>query len=307
MKLYNNKNGLPFIAQPDPYIFRDKNGGYYIYTTGSHIFSSNELTGAWEYKGDFLDKPEKVSCWGPCIIEIDGWYYLYYSDTGDVDEDDHCQAIRVAVADNPLGPFTYKDTLLPPFSIDPHVVRTEAGIFIFYCNNDYSSDRVGTVVMCDRMENPIRVEGNPVCAIKPTIDEEIFQRDRFRTGEHWHTVEGAYYFHVGTTHFLMYSGACYQNPTYFIGYCVAYGPENVDLRMLEWKKYPNDTTYAPLLKENAFVEGMGHNSIIEENGRYYIVYHGRDKGMHEEGKDVRTARMDELRINGDELEVEITR
>ena len=307
MKLYKSEEGMPLLAQPDPFIFRAREGGYYLYTTGAHIFYSRELIGTWQYQGDFLDGPEKERCWGPCMLEEGGRYYLYYSNTELENTDDHNQAIRIAVAEHPLGPFVSKGMLLPPFSIDPHVVRTAGGLFIFYCNNDYSSERVGTVVMCDRMLDPLTVEGKPVRMIKPTMDEEVFQKNRFKEGEHWHTVEGACYFHVGRTHFLMYSGACYQNPTYFIGYCVAHGAEDADLRELKWRKYPDDSTYAPLLKENSFVEGMGHNSVIEENGNFYIVYHGRDKGKMTAGVDTRSARIDRLYIDGDRLEVRVTK
>lgn len=109
----------------------------------------------------------------------------------------------------------------------------------------------------------------------------------------------------------MYSGACHQNPTYFIGYSVAHGSPDADLRTLDWKKYPDDTTYAPLLSKNDFVEGMGHNSVIFDNGKCYIVYHGRDKegraSREETAEDTRSARIDEMKIDGDVLSVVPTR
>ncbi|MFR1369643.1 MAG: hypothetical protein ACLSA0_05385 [Eisenbergiella massiliensis] len=105
----------------------------------------------------------------------------------------------------------------------------------------------------------------------------------------------------------MYSGACHQNPTYFIGYSVAHGDPDADLRTLDWKKFPDDTTYAPLLSKNDFVEGMGHNSVIFDNGTCYIVYHGRDIGDINLPEDARSARIDEMKIDGDVLSVEVTR
>lgn len=105
----------------------------------------------------------------------------------------------------------------------------------------------------------------------------------------------------------MYSGACHQNPTYFIGYSVAHGDPDADLRTLDWKKFPDDTTYAPLLSKNDFVEGMGHNSVIFDNGTCYIVYHGRDIGDIKLPEDARSARIDEMKIDGDVLSVEVTR
>lgn len=251
------------------------------------------------------------NCWAPCVIEIDGKYYMYYSSMDADDEDEHGQTMRVAVSDSPGGEFRLVKNLLPPFSIDPHAVITPSGMYFFYCVNEYEAERVGTVVMCDKMTDPFTLEGNPVCVIRPTLDEEIYQRDRFKEGQHWHTIEGAFYFCVGNTHYLMYSGACHQNPTYFIGYSVAHGSPDADLRTLDWKKYPDDTTYAPLLSKNDFVEGMGHNSVIFDNGKCYIVYHGRDKegraSREETAEDTRSARIDEMKIDGDVLSVVPTR
>lgn len=122
-------------------------------------------------------------------------------------------------------------------------------------------------------------------------------------GQHWHTIEGAFYFYKDGIHYLMYSGACYQNPTYFIGYCTAKGPEDADLRTLEWKKYPDENTYAPLLTKNEIAEGLGHNSVLYEDGKYYIVYHARDYGDIEKKEDTRSARIDELIVDDGKLSV----
>ena len=37
--------------------------------------------------------------------------------------------------------------------------------------------------------------------VRPTMDEEIFMRDRFEKGKDWYTVEGAFYFRKGDWHF----------------------------------------------------------------------------------------------------------
>jgi len=308
MKLYKRKsvNDPTPLGQADPYMIK-ANGKYYVYATGPQLYVSENLTEGWEYKGCPLDMNGFHSVWAPCVIEIDGKYYMYFSAVDDGKDDQHEQTLRVAVADNPEGPFVTIKKVLPPFSIDPHVVKNASGIYNFYCQNIHDAERVGTHIFCDKMTDPENMEGNPVCVIRPTIDEEIFMKDRFKPGEHWHTVEGAFYFNVGETHFLMYSGACYMNPTYFIGYAVAHGPVDADLRTLDWKKYPDETTYAPLLCNTDWIEGMGHNSVLEEDGKHYIVYHGRDWGDAELSQDARSARFDELIVDGDVLKVNLTR
>lgn len=306
MKLYEKKDNDPApLGQADPYMIRAEDGRYYLYASGAHLFSSNRLKAGWQYDGVCLDAPGQKSIWAPSVIWLENKYYMYYSSIPQEQDGDHFQTMRVAVSDRPEGPFTYVKDLLPPFSIDPHVVQTPSGLYMFYCNNDEQAQRAGTFVQCDKMTDPYTMLGEPVAVIVPTIDEEIFRRDRFREGQHWHTIEGAFYFYHASTHYLMYSGACYQNPTYFIGYSVACGPEEADLRTLEWKKYPDASTYAPLMCKNSFVEGVGHNSVIRDAGHYYVVYHGRDYTDRSDA-DTRVARIDEMKINGDILGVTMT-
>lgn len=100
----------------------------------------------------------------------------------------------------------------------------------------------------------------------------------------------------------MYSGGSYSNDSYFIGYSYAVGTVN-DLRELNFQKYPNNNTYSPLLKNDNLCEGMGHNSVIKTNEKYYIVFHARDHGLSKLDYDTRTARIAELIINKEKITV----
>ncbi len=180
-----------------------------------------------------------------------------------------------------------------PFSIDPHVVVSGGELYLFYSLNDYEAERAGTLVVVDKMLSPTEATGNPKIVVRGTIDEEIFARDRFKAGQHWHTLEGAFYFRVGNWHYITYSGNCYQNPPYYIGYATCYSEED-DLTKLEFHKYPNENTYAPLLRANAVEEGTGHNSVLVEGDRGYIFYHGRDAVAASQAEERRTARVAEF-------------
>lgn len=307
MKVYKRKTNDPApLAQADPYMIKGKDGRFYLYATDGQLYSSDKLFGDWKYEGICLHMPGQKICWAPSVIEINNQYYMYYSSVDENCQEEHGHAMRVAVSDSPYGIFEYKKTILPPFSIDAHVVETPSGQYMFYCNNDYDAERAGTRILCDRMADPFTMEGNPVCVVPPTLDEEIYMKNRFKPGQHWHTVEGAFYFYHDGYHFLMYSGACYQNPTYFIGYCVAKGKKEDDLRKIDWHKYPDDHTYSPLLTKNEFIEGTGHNSVIFDQGKCYIVYHGRDYGDVDKEEDARSARIDEMKIDGEHLTVRMT-
>ncbi len=277
-------------AQPDPYVIKSK-GKFYLYCTGNngvHLYESEAIDGEWAYKGLALKVDGEKEYWAPCVIEIDNKYYMYYSSMPSSSFDVHTQAIKVAVSDGPAGPFKVVKQILPPFSIDPHVVENKEGLFIFYSLNDYDAVRAGTLIVADKMNDPLSVSSNPRKIVAPTLDEEIFERDRFKKGQHWHTVEGAFYFKKDGYHYCMYSGNCFEKAAYHIGYAVC-EDKNDMLNELDFKKYPFSTTYQPLLCSDNTEISTGHNSVIEEGGQLYVFYHGRDVDSGLTGDD-RTAR-----------------
>ncbi len=308
MKLYKRAVNDPApLGQADPFIFAH-GGKYYVYAThlnGVQLYVSDTLSDDFKYCGYCYTREGRDSYWAPSVIEIDGKIYMYVSNVSAGCEDAHQQTMQVAVADTPEGPFTYLNDLIAPFSIDSHVVEYKGSHYIFFSVNDEEAVRAGTLIVCDKLLSPTEAEGRPVIVVRPTLDEEIYMKDRFKQGQHWHTLEGAFYFKEGATHFLHYSGSSYGRPTYFVGYAVAHGdPE--DLRDLEWHKYPDENTYHPLLCANDFIEGTGHNSVIKVDGQWYVIYHGRDMNEEKKPEDTRSMRIDKMTVDGDVLTVEIT-
>lgn len=292
-------------SQGDPYVIK-ADGKYYMYATheqGVQLYVSlNKYD--WEYQGFCYQRDGHKEYWAPAVIELDGKFYMYYSSIKSEETDVHQERIGVAVSDTPNGPFQFVKDLIEPFSIDAHVVQSGKELYMFYSVNDYVTERAGTLIVVDKMVSPLEMQGQPKVVVRATLDEEIFMRDRFKKGQHWHTIEGAFYFRKGNFHYLTYSGNCYQSEYYYVGYAVCQS-EETDLTKLEFKKYPNENEYLPLLSKNAQEEGTGHNSLIEENGRYYVFYHGRDWGKAYE-TDVRTARICEILVEKEKLTV-ITR
>ena len=294
-----------YPAQPDPFILKGEDGKFYIYSTspdGVRCYQAETLTGEYKDLGFVFTMQGKKEYWAPSVIYTHGKYYMYVSCMPEDEEDCHLQAMHVASSDVPFGPFKNAKQLIEPFSIDSHVVENESGLFIFYSINDYDDEkRAGTYIVVDKMPTPESVEGKPVTVLKPTLDEEIFQRDRFKKGQHWHTLEGAFYFKEGDYHYIIYSGNCYQNEYYYLGYAVAKTTET-DLTKIKFTKYPNENTYAPLIAKNDFEEGTGHNSVIKEDGVWYAVYHGRDAipDTRFDG-DKRTARICKLILDNEKM------
>ena len=168
---------------------------------------------------------------------------------------------------------------------------------IFYSTNRFEGERVGTYIVVDKLTDPFHAAGNPVTVVEPTLDEDIFERDRYKKGQHWHTIEGAFYFKEGDWQYVMYSGNCYEQPTYYVGYARAKTSET-DLTKIKFEKYPDDKTYSPVLSANDFEEGTGHHSMIKEDGQWYAVYHARDydDGLGASAFDARNARICKLNV-----------
>ena len=171
------------LGQADPYMIKAGDGRYYLYASGREgpqLYSSDHLKESWKYEGRCLDMTGQKECWTQSVIELDGKYYMYYSCLDADCEDEHGQTMRVAVSDSPSGMFKQVKKLLPPFSIDAHAVKTPSGLYLFYCNNDYEAERAGTFIQCDKLADPYTLERKPVAVVRPTIDEEIYQKDRFK-------------------------------------------------------------------------------------------------------------------------------
>ena len=297
-----------YIGQADPYIIEHE-GKYYIYTTGDdglYGYSCDTLLGDWKFEGQIFTLEGREHFWAPSVIYLDGKFYMYFSfeyyeDTPD--QGGHHQAMHVAVSDNPMGPFTLGGQIAHPFSIDSHIVKTNAGLFLFYSPNTFEGERIGTHIVVQKMKDPYTLDGEPTVVLLASIDEEIFKRNRYKEGQHWHTLEGAFWFREGEWQYLMYSGGRYEDETYFVGYAAAKTTEQ-DLRKVKFQKMPDENTYAPLLRSNDWEEGTGHNSVIKVDGQYYCVYHARNTEADGLDGDRRNARIAKMHVADGKITIE---
>lgn len=324
MRLYNNP--LPVATDkldpatvklgvspynPDPYVLK-WNGQYYAYATageGVAVMASKDMT-AWTHRGYAYREAGRHGYWAPAVIYDNGLFYLYVSNMPNGEDDAHLQFMRVAVSESPAGPFEHRKTLFDTFSIDAHVVRdTDGGLVLFYSTNEtYGIDahRAGTVIVADRLLDPLTLEGKPKLIVRPTLYEEVFAANRFGDGRDWHTIEGAFHLKRGGKHYVMYSGNAFTSPYYYVGYSTADHSADKSLTELQWTKYPDEDTYEPLLRQNEKVEGVGHNSVAKapNNIDDWIVYHGREVREHglEDGER-RQMRMDPVLWHGERMTV----
>lgn len=292
-------------TQPDPFMCQVEDG-WAMYVTGINgveAYVSDSPFGIWRYKGIVCAIDNCNEYWAPCIIHVDDYYYLYFSCING----ENFEFLHVARSKEPFGPFEDVHCMYDHFSIDAHVVQTEEGLFLWYAQDDKETERPGTMVYVERLLDPYTPDGNPKKKVMPTYDEEIFKRDRYRVGEHWHTIEGPFWLEHEGYQYVMYSGACFENDTYHIGYAVAKTTEQ-DLTKVVYEKHTNHGKFEPLMTKNEYEEGVGHHSVIYYEGDYYAVYHGRDIVDESENEsnlsERRTARICKLCFKNGEITAE---
>ena len=284
-------NPVPYVdgkfrTAPDPFVLRYRDL-YYCYATDEHgvLASSSPDLVHWASHGYVVTEEGRKNFWAPSVILINGVFHMYYSNMPEEETDTHAEVMRVATSPDPLGPFERQTELFGTFAIDSQVVYGDDGrLYLLYADNQaagLSDYRPGTSVMVDRLVAPTLRENRPRPLIVPTMDEEIFARNRFGDGRDWHTVEGATYFTHRNRAYITYSANAYEHEDYFVGYSTAdlpADPTAVHVDRLDWTKQLNAGHFDPLLIRSPQVEGTGHNSIVKApNGvDDWIVYHGRN-------------------------------
>jgi len=273
-------------SQADPFIFED-GGRFYLYVTagdGVEAYSSDDIFGEWKFEGVVTKlSGEGKTFWAPSVIKIEDKYYMYVSFI----RGNEFQFMYALCGNSPLGPFENEKKLYDYFSIDSHVVKTDEGLFLWFAKNNEEGDRIGTRVYVDRLLDPYTVEGKPVEKIVPTFDEEIFTPS-YTPDHRWHTIEGPFWFYEDGWQYVMYSGGCYQDDTYHVGYS-ACKTDEMDLTKVVYEKHTNNDKFAPVIIKNDVEEGTGHHSVIKHKGEYYAIYHARTYG-----EKYRTARVCKL-------------
>ena len=228
-------------------------GRYWIYPTtdgfqgwsGTRFkaFSSKDLV-HWTDHGVILDLGPDVSwadknAWAPAIAERNGKYYFYFCAE---------QAIGVAVADSPAGPF--KDTLGKPLvakgqlsgqMIDPAVFTDDDGQAYLYWGNGH-----GYVVPLN--DDMVSFDATKVRDITP---------DNFREGSFVVKRQGTYYF--------MWSEDDTRSEDYHVAY--ATGPSPLG----PWTKRGTILSKRP----EYGIKATGHHSVVNVPGTddWYMVYH----------------------------------
>ncbi|WP_072881371.1 family 43 glycosylhydrolase [Flagellimonas taeanensis] len=263
---------------------------YYIYATTDNEMLASGVPTVW-YSTNFehwynytmevpsLESVNLRNFWAPDIIEgDDGRYYLYFG---------NCQAgcnIYGYVSDTPVGPWEKLNKDDSPViahnyprkgfpSLDAQFFEDSDGRIYAYWgtwvhyNGGYAVGELDTDSMAEvKNSKNIPLEETP----------EPF--------------EAAYMMKKGDKYILMYSGGSCHDETYNVRYShsdTPYGPF-----------VPGENNPILSTNEEGTVHGPGHHSVLEENGKYYMVYHKHDYPMTRGGLS-RQVSVDEMVFEND--------
>lgn len=291
-----------FHADPE-IMYSNKTGKYYIYSTTDGqpgwggwyftVYSSDDMKD-WTYEGVMLDlKSDQVSwangnAWAPCIEEKktkDGYkYYFYYSGNP---VNGGGKEIGVAVADDPVGPFTDLDHSIinespvgggQQIDVDVFTDPVSKKTYLYWGN--------GYMAGAELNKDMVSLKKKTVTVMTPkggTLQDYAYR-------------EAPYVFYRNGVYYFLWS----VDDTGSANYHVAYGTSDSPLGPIKVAADPIVTIQNPE-KE---IYGPAHNSVICKPGtdEWYIVYHRINKHYIEKEKSPGTHRevcIDRLEFNED--------
>jgi GH43 family beta-xylosidase len=272
MKLHTGYFADPFVLRTDegyvaygtcPERSGDEDGREFVVLTSDDFLTWRDRGGALER----VDPALGADYWAPEVAHVDGRWWMYYS----VGHDIIGHHVRVAVADDRLGPFSDLGVNLTPdesFAIDPHPFQDEHGRwYLVFARDVLDAERPGTHLAVAPLERMTEV-GPVVEALRPNADWQVYERDREMYGGtyDWHTLEGPSVVRRRGRYWMTYSGGAWTGAGYAVSWAVAESP------LGPWRAAP--ASAPPLLRTSSDLVGPGHNSLtVDPQGDDVIVFH----------------------------------
>lgn len=279
-----------YFADPTIKKFGDT---YYIYATTDgiklasgepQVWISKDFVNWYNYEMEIELPQGLTNCWAPDVIEgADGRYYYFMG---------NCQFgcnIYGYVSDSPMGPWTpLKDGLpvIPVGTGKEHLPALDAQ----FLEDDEGKLSAWFGTWCTTFGGLGWATLNPV-------DLSIEKEGIIPLSQLPEVFEAAYPLKRNNRWIMMYSSGDCRLSSYAVHYAWAdslYGPYH----------YGNNN---PILSGTADgkIDSPGHNSVIEEKGNYYILYHRHDN-PHSSGGEFRQVCADPLHFINDNTIATIT-
>jgi beta-xylosidase len=243
---------------------------YYLYATPDGwgvgrgrfcIWTSKDFVHWTAHKSNWPNTDFK---WAPSVVHANGKFYMYTQVP--------CQ-VWVGVSDTPLGPWTNPIPGGGPMILD----QTPKGTITL--DGECFIDTDGQAyLMYGTWWTPTIVKLNRDLISWTEKPVQFFSRQPGYTppnGTVKGCMEAPYMLKHKGVYYYMYSDFYCGNSTYCVEYSTGPSP------LGPWTYGANN----PILSTNAddTVDGPGHNTIIEDGGKTYIVYHRHDNPHHPDG------------------------
>lgn len=240
-------------------------GAYYAYATNAgpanvQVMRSDDLS-SWEHLGDALPALPAWArpgwTWAPVVLPRGGRYVLYYTVR---EPRSGRQAISVAVADRPDGPF--RDGSAAPFvfqaerggSIDPSpFVDVDGTPYLLWKSEDNALDRPSSLWAQRLAPDGLALVGEPA---------ELLRHDR-----RWERplVEAPAMLELAGTYLLFYSARDWESQGYGVGYATAPTPLG---------PFRKVTTHRPWVSSRGDVAGPGGQEFfVDAEGNLRMAFH----------------------------------
>ena len=265
---------------PDPSVVRAPDGQFYVYATEGGglcvpIYKSRDLATRWRFAGSAFNSSTRPtfikggSIWAPDINYINGQFVLYYS-MAEWGKEWNC-GIGVATSSSPRGGFVDKGKLFTSTeigvqnSIDPCFFQDDDGKKYLF----WGSFRGvwGIELSADGL------------SLKPGAEK--FQIGPNHNWMHHGTEATMIVKHDGYYYFMGSLGNCCEgaNSTYRVVVSRSKELRGPYVNKRGKKIMDVGGSYESVLSGNELVAGPGHCSqlIIDDNGDYWMLYHGFDK------------------------------
>jgi len=264
---------------PDPAGLRAEDGTFYAYATQGRVdgrmvniqIARSPDLARWEQIGDAL--PEKPAWagktqdfWAPHVARVEGRYLLYYSAKPDAALDDPGQGLCLAVASapRPEGPFTDigKPLLCGPgfVNIDPMLFEDPVtGKRLLYWGSGFGPIKVQELSGDGLAFAPGSVPVDLIAPI-PTDDPGNYRR----------LVEGAWVTFREGWYYLFFSGDNCCGPKAHYAVMVARS------RSATGRFQVKPGNGGVILEASPGWHAPGHNAVIENDGKTFILYHAVD-------------------------------
>ena len=254
---------------PDPQAIRVGDTWYLFHTNAGGrnvpVLTAPDLVD-WTPAGDALptlpDWADAGKTWAPEVIQLaPDRFVLYYTVA---DRASGRQCLSRAVASTPLGP--YADDSDRPLvcqadlggSIDASPFRDTDGSLWLLWKNDGNAIGVDTWLWSQRLSpDGLRLTGPAAKLLRQT--------------EPWEgtLIEGPFLHRHDGKLFLFFAANAYDKGAYAEGYAVCESPAGPCVKAPE----------NPILRGNDVASGPGHASIVEHDGRTWLLYHAWPPGL----------------------------